>query len=1182
MGRLRGRRGPKNDASSPSTPSSESSDSPIKISNGFHAPLPQEVPAPVSRDPPPSTLKKVDRANTRRASVLLQQQQMPLVDLESEPVPELEPIFSYLNAQSAKLYYEGYFFKLNDLDNQGRPCSDRRWTEYFAQLVGTVLSLWDPAALDAAGPDGDVTPTFINVADASIKMIETLPTRSQDSKPLQNILSISTAGKNRYLLHFNSLSALTQWTAAIRLTMYENTLLQESYTGALIAGKGKSVNGIRTILERTTFKYEDWVRVRFGPGTPWRRCWCVVSPAEEKAIQKHKRMQKKKSVYDQPLSAPKGNIKFYATRKTKKVQPIATITDAFSAFAIYPQSRPLIDQSTLVKVEGQITIHAQQDTTAEGFVFVLPELHAAVSGFEMMLRWLLPVFDAFHLYGRPARLLADTASTRSLMFAMPTNRRNRYLDTLDVAALIHTDSSRDWSEREWRKQLKEATARRMASSNTSRVSSISGRKGPSRSTVRFDGPNRQNSTRHLLNNHSTDALSLPSQQHNPVLTGSQQHSKSHTRAVSENAGNAYNGYASDSQRLTFGTGSLEEEPDERPPQPPVHGVSWSVDGYAPGDRSSSDSELKVDHPAERQEIGDGLKPSPLPSDLTIPPAFSHDPKDKPHIQPQMSPELQRAGSRISHGTLSQMVVANRMPEAENLGTTAELKESSRNDYFDPYAKVHGNSPDNTMFDGNTQFPKAVAADASSSHYSSPITPVISAQDGTSFHSANFPVNANFSPATPRQSPQKHLQLDTKSAIHRKPVPPAHDGSQSPGAQTTSSLGSLRHAIDMEALNLVMARGRTPSPPPPPQKRYLQDVESTYDQSSVTTLDYASSHKSSVSNHSTKSITQPRMGRMKVVGTPEPKLSDVVIGDTRYLAGSVPEPNPDVPLVDFGPTHTYSPATRRPSTGDTLTLLNYNKNSSETTLGKNDKRATWYGMENKQTKWPANEEKRRSLLWQPGMVDNGRHSPGPGLTPEQFVEQRATIGSRGASPVYNHQRNSSRPSLPSRPVSGDWANQMKQQPPPRPSSRGSSIMLNHSDMLPRLSAREQEHVARVTGSSFFNMDKETSKRSSVVGLGPGLVSAIDARERERQAMKEGVSGQMVQQAIIQRQYQGQFQPNPQPQPPMLQSSASQYQLPLNQYPTGAAASSVLNFPARPNTPSRYHRFSKSQDRLQFMK
>lgn len=53
----------------------------------------------------------------------------------------------------------------------GRPSVDRFWNECFAQLVGTVLSLWDAAQLDSAGENGEVIPTFINLTDASIKMV---------------------------------------------------------------------------------------------------------------------------------------------------------------------------------------------------------------------------------------------------------------------------------------------------------------------------------------------------------------------------------------------------------------------------------------------------------------------------------------------------------------------------------------------------------------------------------------------------------------------------------------------------------------------------------------------------------------------------------------------------------------------------------------------------------------------------------------------------------------------------------------------------------------------------------------------------------------------------------------------------------------------------------------------------
>lgn len=54
---------------------------------------------------------------------------------------------------------------------EGKPNPDRTWTECFAQLVGTVLSLWDAAELDAAGEDGEILPKFINLTDASIKMV---------------------------------------------------------------------------------------------------------------------------------------------------------------------------------------------------------------------------------------------------------------------------------------------------------------------------------------------------------------------------------------------------------------------------------------------------------------------------------------------------------------------------------------------------------------------------------------------------------------------------------------------------------------------------------------------------------------------------------------------------------------------------------------------------------------------------------------------------------------------------------------------------------------------------------------------------------------------------------------------------------------------------------------------------
>jgi len=118
----------------------------------------------------PSRARGDSRLSTRPNS-MMQTYQPPQMELAQDTPPELQPIFSFLNSHSNKLYQEGYFLKLHDLDSRGRPSPDRVWTECFAQLVGTVLSLWDAAALDAAGEDGEVVPTFINLSDASIKMV---------------------------------------------------------------------------------------------------------------------------------------------------------------------------------------------------------------------------------------------------------------------------------------------------------------------------------------------------------------------------------------------------------------------------------------------------------------------------------------------------------------------------------------------------------------------------------------------------------------------------------------------------------------------------------------------------------------------------------------------------------------------------------------------------------------------------------------------------------------------------------------------------------------------------------------------------------------------------------------------------------------------------------------------------
>jgi hypothetical protein len=48
------------------------------------------------------------------------------MEVAQDTLPELQPIFTFLNSHSNKLYQEGYFLKLNDLDSRefGNRCID--------------------------------------------------------------------------------------------------------------------------------------------------------------------------------------------------------------------------------------------------------------------------------------------------------------------------------------------------------------------------------------------------------------------------------------------------------------------------------------------------------------------------------------------------------------------------------------------------------------------------------------------------------------------------------------------------------------------------------------------------------------------------------------------------------------------------------------------------------------------------------------------------------------------------------------------------------------------------------------------------------------------------------------------------------------------------------------------------
>lgn len=868
--------------------------------------------------------------------------------------------------------------------------------------------------------------------------------------------------------------------------MFEHASLQELYTGSLVAGKGKHLNNIKTIMEKSRFKTEDWARVRFGAGTPWRRCWCVIEPPDEKEYAKANKVSlRKRSAYERP-SLPKGDIKFYDTKKTKKAVPIATITDAYSAYAIYPQSKPLIDQSTLVKVEGKITIHSKPESKTEGFVFVMPEVHPAVSGFEIMLRWLFPVYDTFNLYGRPTRLIADTLDPRGLMFAMPKDRRYGYLDIIDVAGLIHTDGSERWTEREWRKQLKEITSRRMKMIVPGRESNTFTRNHRqsmgSRTGVRYED---NVSIRSQPGNQSMETVFATPQKAETGPPGRPFPTPSHNRSVSENV------------TARSPTKSRRQNDQYRPPR---MSVEQDMNGQAPlvpapappsfsqpyrrlngrqtgleqmGSRNSSDSDMQAQH-TNPEDLNRDMGELSLPTPVVAPPMMQHEAGDRPRTRPAERPDLRREKSRLSSATLAQM---NSNGTAAAGATAAwKAKEVGAPGEIPPRGVIHeiptvARNPANQVSDAGMV--------VGSPEDLQPPNFVDKGSRASSGHSiARKPL--------PR-SPSEHSATRVPSRGQEIPPVPAHQATTlKPSGMDTSPLAPA---------SAVLYKDRS-------LDEASEQDNPFADTASTDSPDYASTRKSMDTRESEKSVYRPRTGVLKTVGNSEQSTSQSNTADT-------------IPDVNFGPTKRLTPSTSRPTTPGEMPAGRKSPfgSSPNEIYTREDKRASPSARPGVRAdarplsrSSSYNEDHRRSMAWHPGTAP-GRKSPGPGLTPEEFVQQRAAIARLPSG--YAPRRNQSSGNV-ERPLSESFGDSSVRQQL-KNSSPTMMQYMQQNDYSAKLSAREQEHVAKMTGTPLVNIPRGRVPDPSV-----GLIGAIEAREQEKRNMNQGVSGQMVQVAISQRQ------------------------------------------------------------------
>ncbi|CAK9435893.1 uncharacterized protein LODBEIA_P05270 [Lodderomyces beijingensis] len=361
---------------------------------------------------------------------------------------ELIPIVTLMSSQSHRRYNEGLFMIYYDLNGDGKP-ADREWKEVYGILTGNQLAYWDAASLAQFkhNPDAlfdlSAKPNYINFTDSVYNAVKSLPAATQN---LDNVIIVSTTLKNRYILQFKTVSDLNTWYCALRLSNYEYKSLQEAYTGALLSARGSRLSDIRTILAEKRFDHEEWVSIRYGSGMAWKRCYVVVEPSTSK---------RKEFI--------PGRILCYENEQKKKKGLMAVLTNASAVAAVYPQSHLLIDHSTMLKMEGFINFTSPSLSTkvsarsASDFkqtsVFLMPEQHSAVPGFDTLIRFLVPLLDAFGLYGRPKRLKANRNDVDSLLFGLPTLPHVHYFELEDIIKLTSQGDFFSWDMKAWNSNI---------------------------------------------------------------------------------------------------------------------------------------------------------------------------------------------------------------------------------------------------------------------------------------------------------------------------------------------------------------------------------------------------------------------------------------------------------------------------------------------------------------------------------------------------------------------------------------------------------------------------------------------------------------------------------------------------------------------------------------------------------
>jgi len=311
-------------------------------------------------------------------------------------------------------------------------------------------------------------------------------------------------------------------------------------------------------------------------------------------------------------------------------------------------------------------------------------------------------------------------------------------------------------------------------------------------------------------------------------------------------------------------------------------------------------------------------------------------------------------------------------------------------------------------------------------------------------------------------------------------------------------------------------------------RHPSQSSSRYDDDAVSTStpDYAStiSEEAVPRKLPDRREERPRSGILKLVGDPSTaQKSEVIVGDTRYPPNTTSVESSDIPSIDFGPTYSLTPDRKRPGTSGTMTQglhdnsFSQSKENATPSPNEQQRQSYYFGQSTpvaashmRNSSGSPQVSDTRSMAWQPGMVSQGQVSQDrQKVDVEEWVALRAAAPYQPApyQPMHGHGRSKSHTPEPLiRTHSGDWTHLQRtpeaqparppSRPLSRPVSRGAGNLLDQRPTS--LSAREQERVARVTGTPLIDLANNPKKKQEPSST--GLTAYIDHREKEKTAAK----------------------------------------------------------------------------------